>query len=125
MGHVKKRLWRAIARTICYSFALVEFKSFCCLGTKMFGEEEYQQMWQPLRNRLTITYQRLLNIVNGDNVSEEVRREVARLLYHQGYLETALALTLYNPNKDMEYHETKLGEIAERITAQEGACLQL
>ena len=108
-----------------YSFALVEFKSYCCLGTKMFGEEEYQQMWQPLRNRLTITYQRLLNIVNGDNVSEEVRREVARLLYHQGYLETELALTLYNPNKDLEYHETKLGEIAQRITAQEGACLQL
>ena len=91
----------------------------------MFGEEEYQQMWQPLRNRLTITYQRLLNIVNGDNVSEEVRREVARLLYHQGYLETELALTLYNPNKDMEYHENKLGEIAQQITAQEGACLQL
>ena len=82
-------------------------------------------MWQPLRNRLTITYQRLLNIVNGDNVSEEVRREVARLLYHQGYLETELALTLYNPNKDMEYHENKLSEIAQQITAQEGACLQL
>ena len=91
----------------------------------MFGEEEYQQMWQPLRNRLTITYQRLLNIVNGDTVSEEVRREVARLLYQQGYLETELALTLYNPNKDMEFHENKLGEIAQQITAQEGACLQL
>ena len=91
----------------------------------MFREEEYQQMWQPLRDRLTVTHQQLLNIVNGDNVSEEVRLEVAKLLYQQGYLETELVLTLYNPNKDMEYHENKLDAIAQQITAQEGACLQL
>ena len=91
----------------------------------MFREEEYQQMWQPLRDRLTVTHQQLLNIVNGDNVSEEVRREVAKLLYQQGYLETELVLTLYNPNKNMEYHVNKLDVIAQQITAQEGACLQL
>ena len=82
-------------------------------------------MWQPLRDRLTVTHQQLLSIVNGDDVSEEVRQEVAKLLYQQGYLETELVLTLYNPNENMEYHVNKLDVIAQQITAQEGACLQL
>ena len=69
-------------------------------------------MWQPLRDRLTVTHQQLLNIVNGDNVSEEVRREVAKLLYQQGYLDTELVLTLYNPNENMEYHVSKLSVIS-------------
>ena len=82
-------------------------------------------MWQPLRDRLTATHQQLLSKVNGDGVSEDVRREVAKLLYQQGYLETELVLTLYNPNENMEYHVNKLDAIAQQITAQEGACLQL
>ena len=91
----------------------------------MFREEDFQQIWQPLRDRLTVTHQKLLNIVNGDGVSEDVRREVAKLLYQQGYLETELVLTLYNPNENMEYHVSRLDAIAQQVIAQEGACLQL
>ena len=82
-------------------------------------------MWQPLRDRLTATHQQLISKVSGEGVSEDVRREVAKLLYQQGYLETELVLTLYNPNENMEFHVTKLDAIALQITAQEGACLQL
>ena len=91
----------------------------------MFTEEDFHRMWQPLRDRLTATHLLLNNKIRSEGLSVDVRREVAKLLYEQGYLETELVLVIYSPMKPMEFYESKLNAIALQITAQEEACLQL